>query len=339
MGAIYLPAYLLSRFDPYLKSPNFRSSWNSKGFFKYPYLFTSYGLEGGTRDIRRQYSIDPDVVIFTDSGGFQILSKQYRIDPEKVIEWENGNADIGMTLDVPPYDGPAKKNVLNWEDCMLQTVQNTRIMNDRKSGKLNLYGTIHGLTDNQRDEWKNAIDLVGDLDGYALGLGNDPESVIRMIRYVRDRKIEKPLHFFRLGASLGFFLVSRYSLLYPSMITADSSSFMIKMRGYTMLISPMDIGRTIQVGDKNVESVVNRLGCLCPVCSQTKHIDQREFRELGLSAFHDLYLLIWHYSILNSLAAERPEALRSIFGEGVKWIEALDKIIGIQSGHGLEVYL
>ena len=345
---IYMPSYLLSRLATYKEKLKF--PWNHRGDFSYPYIFVTYADGKHFADLRNFWEVDSNKgLIMSDSGGFQILARgenedapqDTRINPEDVIEWQNKNCDVAMTLDEPPYDSVYKTALFKWEEKMAQTVLNTKIALDRKKGGLQLYATIHGLDESNWFDWKIAVDSAGGLDGYAIGLPSKPNIIIEFLKFVLDHKIEKPLHFFKMGGSTEFLLLSRFSKYYPSLITVDASSFMIHMNSYTQVLSPTNLSQTIEIGDRSDNFSHTRVGCLCPVCQNNKELSNQEFRLFGYFAFHNLYMFAWHYEYLNSIAGERVGTIRNLLGDyNARYIEVIDRIcarhadpnIKIQSG-------
>jgi hypothetical protein len=344
-GVNFFPAHNFSRYG--FVDGEHHNVWNSRGFFKYPYLFVSYQDSKKFENLRREWGIDSDIIVMSDSGGFQILTRGARIDPVEVIEWQNNNVDVGHTLDVPPYIDPLHAQIRSdWYDCLEQTVLNSRIMYERKKESMLLYGTIHGGTDDMKKWWKECVDSVGDWDGYAIGLRDHPTEIIKAVRFILSNHIiDKPLHFFGVGATVPFFLLSRFSHTYSSTITVDSASFGNRMKGYNFIYDPIHLGRTLPVGSegRTTGKVYNRVGCLCPVCQVITKMDYTQYQEFVI--FHNLYMTIWHYSVLNSLATEDYKTLSNFFPrETIDYIKTLDSVIGVDdtsssSSRGLEEFL
>ena len=333
-----MPSFLLSRFDKYRSDPHLKFSWGERSYFQYPHLFITYADGKNWYDLRKEWSIPEDVDVMADSGGFQFLSGRLTmLDPVDVIEWQNRNANRGMALDLPPYTSPSKKELKDFEDYMYKSVLNYKVMYERRKESMLLYAPIHGIDDKTLEEWKNATDAVGDWDAYAFASPHDPLEYIRRIKFIIEHKIEKPIHFLMAGGTLPYLLLARFSIFYPYQITVDSSTFSTLMKEYGFIIDLVR-QRVITIG-KSESSARNRIGCLCPVCQQTKDLNNEKFNELGIIAFHNMYMLIWRFEFLSSIASENYQVLKEVIGDDVQYIKQLDHILGVKEGVKLDDYI
>lgn len=337
MRVIYMPSFLLSRFDAYRRDERLKFSWGKRSYFNYQHIFITYADGRNWEDLRKEWDIPETVDIMADSGGFQFLSgKLSMLDPIDVIEWQNRNVNRGMALDLPPYTSPSKKELKDFEDYMYKSVVNYKIMYDRHKEGMLLYAPIHGVDDNTLEEWKTATDAVGDWDAYALTSPQEPLEYLRRIKFIINHGIDKPLHFLMAGGTLIYILLSRFSVFYNHQITIDSSTFSTLLRSYGFITSPLG-SKIITIG-KNSSSARNRLGCLCPVCQQTQDMDNDKYNELGVLAFHNMYMLIWRYEFLSSISTESYDVIKTIIGSRVEYVKQLDRILGVTSDKKMDDY-
>jgi tRNA-guanine family transglycosylase len=314
--AIYLPVM-----------PTFKKHvygwWNNKSPFKYPYAFASYLSHNMFKKLRSEFEIDSDVVLFSDSGGYSIFARGVIIDPYELAEWYNSSGvDLAIHLDYPPYKDPKKSTVIDFDERLELTVRSSKILLDRvKSTKL--YSTIHGNSEKHYDRWRSAMELVSDnWFGWALGVApiNDPNAVLKLIRYLELIKNDKPVHFFETGDVICFLLIARYANKRGLLVTSDSNSPLASAQIGMQYITIF--GRNVSIGARQEDATKSQLKCLCPVCSKGNVQE-----DIELLTLHNAYMLIWRYEFLNSISCERVEVIKQVIPEAVGYIQRLDAIL------------
>jgi tRNA-guanine family transglycosylase len=302
--------------------------WNSQSPFKYPYIFASFLSQRNYPNLRQEFSIEDDVVVFCDSGGYSTFSRGATVDPYELADFYNtAKVDVGISLDFPPYVDARKKDIADFESNLELTVRSTKILYDRTRAKL--YATIHGTTHEQYETWRQSVDMIGDFAGYAIGISpiNNPTSVLQAIRYLEKIKNEKPIHFFETGSALCFLLLARYSKLRGISITTDSSY--ASTAGQAVRLYMTTFGKLVAVGAKQEGAFKNTPACMCPVC--TRYGSKEVINDTELLTLHNTYLLLWRYKFLDSIATDKPETFKQLIPEAVEYIKQLDAVV-LKSG-------
>jgi len=305
--------------------------WNSNFPYKYPYVFASFPRFKNTKNLRKEFNIDEDVVVYCDSGGYSILTGVTTVDPYDLAEFYNKSGiDIGMTLDFPPYADPHKSIVVEFDKRLELTVKASKVLVDNVKSSVQLYACIHGANERQYEIWRQSLELVYDWFGLALGVSpvNDPHAVLRLIYYLETIKNEKPVHFFESGDTVCFLLISRYANRKGLSVSADSTAAVLSARGgnvyYTIL------GRATKVGKRQEDALRVIPDCICPVCS--KYGSERVIQDPDLLTLHNLYILIWKYRFINSISTERYEIIKTVLPEALPYVKALDNILEKRGG-------
>lgn len=173
----HLPANILNFLDQ--SNTNFRLSHGmaSAGQF----LNRSGNSMISTRDRGRTR-------IIGDSGGFQVAHGKIRImsdaDRMRILHWLETNADIAMTLDIPP-GGIGKPNFLysTVDQCLEATLVNLAYFDKHRSNARTIFlNVIQGNTTQQSIEWYRAVRDYP-FEGWAIAgpLRNDIYHMCRLI--------------------------------------------------------------------------------------------------------------------------------------------------------------
>jgi len=300
--------------------------WNSSSTFKYPYVFASFLTHKSFKNLRSEFSLDSDVVLYSDSGGYAVFSRDISIDPFELAEWYNtSGVDLAMHLDFPPYTDARKSNVVEFDTRLELTARASRVLLDRvKSTKL--YATIHGNTEKHYDIWRQTMQLVSDdWFGWAVGVApiNNPDAVLRLIRYLESFKNDKPVHFFETGDAVCFLLIARYANKRGLLVTADSTYASTAAQSGQLYMTIF--GKLVTIGPRQDDSFKTSLSCECPVCKRYGSNSVRESVEL--LTLHNTFMLIWRYKFLNAISTERVVAFKQLLPEAIPYIRQLDTIL------------
>jgi tRNA-guanine family transglycosylase len=325
MPAVYLPVM------PVLTK--YRSGWwNSKSTFKYPYAFASYLTHRTFKKLRSEFSIDSDVVLYSDSGGYATFSRGVSVDPYSLADWYNeAGIDLAMQLDFPPYVDARKSDVVDFDEKLELTVRSSKVLLDKVKSSIGLYATIHGNSIKHYDVWKSAMECVSDdWFGWAVGVApvNDPEAVLQLIRYLESFKNDKPVHFFESGDVTCFLLIARYANKRGLLVTADSTYASTAAQSGKLYMTVF--GKLVTIGPKQEVSFKTPPACMCPVCTRYGVQNVRDDAELLI--LHNTYMLAWRYQFLNSISTEQPDAFKQLLPDAIPYIQRLDAILEKRGG-------
>jgi len=311
--------------------------WTESALFNYSALLVSayYGMD--IWEFREHYKIPrKDFLFIADSGGWQITTQKVKIDAHDILRWQEHNADVGLTLDVPPVYAESRKvytDMADFQHCVEMSKKNCEIMHRSwKSEDLELLKVIHGVEPEQLDIWYKAHE---DLEFSGLAFSPKPPnemSIATLLAYGIEKEAKK-VHMFT-GTGLGTSPVVIYAKKYFERLTYDSSTFSsqgAKMRAYFM---PQDLSGRIMFG-RAYNSTFKRLPCTCPVC-QLSTIDDMNAEGScpgGLIALHNLWVYLMYCNFIDSLADSKPDLMEYLRKneqyDAIKAIEFIDLSIDI----------
>lgn len=266
---------------------------------------------------RRQHGISSKVKVIVDSGGFQLATLGKYLNPLRILRFEEATGDVGMILDRPPYnfeknldaDGATHsilqaKNKADFDKHMQTTVDNADIMYSNKETKMQLYGVIHGTTNDEIDKWYKAVDAVGEFDGWALA-SKPPGDISAMHKYMCYAYLNdiKRIHVF-LSTSLDCFLYMTYINHYylHAEVTMDSISFLMSEK-FGRILNPLTFRATEWQSRGKKKMDVDYI-CDCPPCSHYRNIiaEDKQYKRINyyyVMNLHNLYYLTFFVKSIN----------------------------------------
>jgi len=218
----------------------------------------------------------PNLPLFIDSGGFASLFEGSEIvdeggyasirtkegdviSPPDVLAFQEEHADIGATLDfvIPP--GMDKAEARYRQDLSFKNA--AWALKNRKRTDLRLFASIQAW---DSDSAANAMTKLADspFDGFALGgmvpRVRNPDTILDIVRAIRQLEPNKPLHVFGAGHPS---LLER--LFVGGVDSTDSSNFVRAAvdRNYF----DRSVGSRPEIVDP-----YNVTGCTCPACNVFK---------------------------------------------------------------------
>jgi len=146
--------------------------------------------------------------IIGDSGGYQVATGKLSIEDDghrlSILRWLEDNANIAMTLDVPPGGiGKEKFPYHSTEECLDATLLNLEFFSEnrrRDQGTIFL-NVIQGTTPQESVDWYNAVKIYP-FEGWAIAgtLRNDIYHLCRLIILMhRDGQLDGKRWFHVLG--------------------------------------------------------------------------------------------------------------------------------------------
>ena len=225
--------------------------WTPTAMFNYDALMVSafYGMEKW--DFREFYDIPrKDFTFISDSGGFQIFSQQIKVEPVDILRWMEHNADIGLTLDRPPFKSGEQTLSFNesprateedFKVSIEQSRRNYEIMaRNRQSDKLKLLQVVHGYSLRELTQFHEAVKDI-EFDGHAFGANqNEPKTVALVLGYAQTIEKER-VHMFLLTGRYIVPLVI-FAKRFFNHLTFDSSAFSITGARYRKYYYPDIVG-------------------------------------------------------------------------------------------------
>ena len=298
-----------------------------------------YGKKGSRDDIG-----DHITSIMGDSGGFQATSLGIDIDPKDVINWQNRVCDIGLTLDIPPFD---QNNVIggnyltgsDFDKCMDVSNKNASMMRGEKDEDLDLYLVIQGGSDRDRQRWLDGgLKEYDDWEGYALSVKpqSDPYILVDWLKFAIDNDLRN-IHILGVSGRLTIGVMIYFSKYFDS-IKFDSSSYSIgkRFRRYFLpylMLQGMILTDRENICNEDVKLLPSELPCDCPVC---REIDDMEIfvsssddKNIAseLICMHNLYQYVRYIQLLKSLSSD-IHVYRRFFPKISKVIEYGEAKIG-----------
>lgn len=281
--------------------------FTSKSFFQYPYILASsyWQLTYKVDNFRQYYQYPADSLLIADSGGFQMATfarsgKPIDITPLQILRWMEANADIGMNLDIPPWD--------NFNAALKQSVENFKFFEqNRLNYSMKLYNVLHGNSLDQMKVWYAAVKDFN-FDGWALGVKPTDNIFLQLIGYLFLREkgalhLEN-FHMFGMSSMSNMITNAIISNHYDTTITFDSSSYISGSR-FRKFHFPKDITHAIEFGRNNIKSLTS-IPCKCPVCRNITIEDLYDPGEKGymILPLHNLYQYIEVNRSINAIVSD-----------------------------------
>lgn len=312
---LFSPVWVRNNIDPKRVYRDYTLDWwTDTAIFNYDALLVSAFYGKDIWDFREHYKIPrKDFLFVADSGGFQIWTQNIKIEPINILRWMEHNADIGMTLDVPPLK-PNSIEPLDFEDfkrmCDISR-RNYEIMHrNRVSEDIIMLKVLHGATLKELEHFDGAVSDY-EFDGYAFS--PKPPSALQIaftLAYAHEHDMKR-VHIF-LGTGMKTLPVLLYAKRYFDHLTFDSASFSLQGARFRSYCLPFRPGSYVEFG-KSYKGELKKLPCSCPVCqlstvdvfnidSSTKTEKLSESVPGGLIALHNLYVWLSYIDFLDSLS-------------------------------------
>lgn len=275
--------------------------WEPNSFFKYDAMLCSafYGMKDKW-NYREDYNIPKDFLLIADSGGFEQATQGIRIEPVNVLKWQENNADIAFTLDVPPVEGvpPLLKFTENtnfFKTCAEQSFRNAECA-QRNRKDIKLYHVLQGHTKEQLDIWSQK--RLTEFDGTALS-----HKSIHLVwlsvqaMYAKEQGV-KNVHVLT-GTGYNSVPIIAYLRKHFEQVTFDSSSYGMGARNMQYNLPyryHLFFGRAYN-------GKIKTLPCDCPVCQAITIEDLQTGTSISgaLLSLHNLYNYIQHVDFLSAI--------------------------------------
>ncbi len=274
------------------------------------FLASAFYASGWSNFTENSYTIRKDVLKIIDSGGFQLI-KNYDESKKSftarfVMEFIEKYGDIGIILDRPPENLTAYTEVNSKQfDSYLQTTKNniSQMCDHRSNHDILLINVLHGSTIEEIDNWYKNVSIYP-TDGWAL-VSHPPSLFLFVLKtlYLHSKgEMDniKALHYLGTSifgiSSIVAYLQFREIIPNNTIISCDSSSWMSCSRYGRYLLSQklayVEIGDQVRKIDANFR--INKLPCLCPVCTAINKLADKEEKSVICSEYViDPYIYRW----------------------------------------------
>ena len=298
MRSRYIPALLTGIENPIkrclvpgnkfgLYKGKFDPAWfTDLSMFIHPYMLVSYYYSGKIDNYRETLRIRDDITLLADSGGYSLATKGGSIDVRKVLAWQEKNANIAFSLDLPPAKvdnatriSPGKVVYYGMNEfeknAVISRNNNLEFMKYRTSDKLKIYNVIHGYNKPTLDLWWDYATRDINFEGYATGLkpANDAVLQAMCVMYLYSRGVRENVHLLGVSGVTVIPLIVWISQ-YIDKISFDSTSYGYgsRTRAY---VYPDRIRDYTHFGRKyrTKKNPMKELYCKCPICYDLKTPD------------------------------------------------------------------
>jgi len=206
-----------------------------------------------------------------------------------VLHWQENIAHYAFTVDVPPHTFGDNFSHNQFLKCMKKSNENADIMYRFKTNDdMQLFGVIQGRTVEELKLWYDDLTKDHEYDGYCISLSIHKSGVfLPWLDQLRFAKIiKKQIHFLGSSSPIFSLVLARFSKLMKTTYTYDTSSSTIGVR-YAKYIIPETFE---QITFSKNERPLEKLPCVCPICSQYSVTNLRY--NLPLVMLHNLYVHI-----------------------------------------------
>jgi len=184
-------------------------------------------------DIRDQFGLGKDSLVFGDSGGYQIATGALKYSDdlrEKIFHWLEANSDVAANLDIPPKTVYENK----FYECADISYDNFAWFEKNQSGKTKYLNMLQGSNPQEYDWWYHKFKHF-EFNGWAIG---GPQKLVdfmwALAIMLKNREFEKVnleyLHLLGISKISDFFILSTIQKCLNKhygnriVVTTDSSS-------------------------------------------------------------------------------------------------------------------
>lgn len=274
--------------------------WEENSFFKYDSMLCSafYGM-ADRWNYREDYKIPKDFLLIADSGGFEQATQGVRIEAIDVLKWQENNADIALTLDIPPVNPENLKFTEDqhfFEACAKQSLRNAECA-QRNRKNIKLYNVLQGHTIEQLDFWSQK--RLNEFDGTALS--HKSKFLVWLsvqAMYAKEQGVQN-IHVLT-GTGYNSVPIIVYLKKHFKTVTFDSSSYGM---GARRMQYNLPYRYHIFFG-RNYNNKIKTLPCDCPICQNITIEDLQSGTSVAgaLLSLHNLYNYIQHVEFLNTIS-------------------------------------
>jgi hypothetical protein len=184
-------------------------------------------------DIRAQFGLGKDSLVFGDSGGYQIATGALKYSDdlrEKIFHWLEANSDVAANLDIPPKTVYENK----FYECADISYDNFAWFEKNQTGKTKYLNMLQGSNPQEYDWWYHKFKHF-EFNGWAIG---GPQKLVdfmwALALMLKNREFEKVnleyLHLLGISKISDFFILSTIQKCLNKhygnriVVTTDSSS-------------------------------------------------------------------------------------------------------------------
>jgi len=250
-------------------------------------------------------------VLAHNSGGFQLLTGQVSyLEPINVLRWMEKNADIGMTLDVPPINpvtlGPLN-DMVYFEKCAVKSARYyEKMYTDRASNHLQLLKVLQGSSRDELELWYKTTKEC-EFDGFSLSIKppSDPIQVALLSTFIHEKEQPKRVHIL-LGTGYDVIPAIIYTSKLFENVTFDSASYIIGAQ-YRKYILPFNPKMHVHFLTNKNNGRLKTLPCSCPVCRRLEAQNlYGDGSKIGVSiSVHNLWVMKEYIRTVESLLADK----------------------------------
>ena len=273
--------------------------WEPNSFFKYNAMLCSafYGMKDKW-NYREDYGIPKNFLLIADSGGFEQATQGIRIEAIDVLKWQENNADIAFTLDIPPVNPENlhfTTDMTFFKKCAEQSFRNAECA-QRNRDNIKLYFVLQGHTVKQLDLWSQ--NRLTEFDGTALSHKSTHLVWLAVqAMYAKEHGV-KNIHVLT-GTGYNSVPLIVYLRKHFKHVTFDSSSYGMGARNMQYNLPH----RYKLFFGRSYNGKVKRLPCDCPICKNISIDDLQTGTSVSgaLLSLHNLYNYIQHVEFLDAI--------------------------------------
>jgi len=287
--------------------------WNDPPeYFFYPYLLVSPFVTGMGRR-RADFGASADkLTIYADSGGYQVVTQKKQVSALDVLAWEEKIADVGFTLDRPPFSYECNEPNYKlypkeyFDKCLDVSVKNANTMLEARDNKnMKLYAVVQGKDRKEVMTWHKAQTKDHEFDGYVI-------AITAAVNVLKDtycwlgqldaaKEIGTDVHFLGRSEPLLAILLAKLSRVTGKMYTYDTSSAVVGPR-FGKYYDPYYHNLIWLSKDESKRPNISEPPCDCPVCQ--KHTLEEIASIQHLITLHNVYCIKRFNEYVNAISKD-----------------------------------
>jgi len=298
--------------------------WNKPAeYFYYPkFLATPFvtGWKKKRADFETEENKD-ELYICADSGGFQIATQDEKVNAMDVLEWQQGIADVGLTLDYPvhAYESNVKEYKAYTRDFFLQCMkasnenawsmlehnEENRYRYPGAKKKMEVWGVLHGVNITELREWYEHLTKEHEFPGYSIPATDAVNTHKGLLGWFEQLpmalEIDAPIHWLGRSEPLIVIVLAKLSEVRGYDYTYDTSSSIAGPR-WGKYYDPY-YHNLLWLSSKEENRVnINKLPCNCPVCK--RHTVQEMVETNHYLLLHNVYCRTMWNDYVNAIVTD-----------------------------------
>jgi tRNA-guanine family transglycosylase len=287
-------------------------NFNSPYFF-YPNVLVSPFVTGFNKSSKDFGQSRPKLKVYADSGGYQVATQHKSVSALDVLGWQEKIADVGFTLDIPPYAYECnEKNYKVYTEhffniAMEKSIESANKMYEGRdeSVKMELWAVLQGKNAEEIRRWYKEQTKHHEFVGYSIAITAAVNVMKETFSWLGQlevaKEIDTNMHFLGRSEPMLALILAKLASITGHTYTYDTSSAIVGPR-FGKYFDPYFHNLLWLSQDLEKRPNITTLPCDCPVC--LKHTLDEVANTNYLITLHNVYCIKRFNEYANAIATD-----------------------------------